>query len=188
MRVLNDEIRTRILQVAEKLFCEKGYLETTTRSIAKEVGISVSNLYLYYENKEMIFNAVAEPIFQQFITELSKNMNHEDSQNELNENISFVIGKMVAARQGQFLLIFEKSKGTKYDGFQDKMIELVQNHIISQLNDKITDKALLSSVLDRNLIEGIVTIVKKKREEEHLEQNLKHLTDFYVEGIKQFIK
>ncbi|MDD4844591.1 MAG: TetR/AcrR family transcriptional regulator [Anaerotignum sp.] len=188
MQILKEEVRLQILQAAENLFCEKGFLETTTRSIAKEAGISVSNLYLYYENKEMLFYAVADPIFYEFVTGFQKLMEHEDQQDELNKNISFVIGKMIAASKGRFLLIFEKSKGSKYEGFQGEIISRVQKHIMAQMNVRIIDKPLLSEIFARNLIEGIVAVVKAHRNEAHLQENLQHLTDFYAEGIRQFLK
>jgi AcrR family transcriptional regulator len=188
VQILKEEVRMQILQSAERLFCEKGFLETTTRSIAKEVGISVSNLYLYYENKEMLFNAVAEPIFSKQILGFAEFMDHEDEMDELNDNISFLIGTMIASSKERFLLIFEKSKGTKFEGFQAEVIALIQKHIVKQMNDKVYDKGLLANVFAKNLIEGIITIVKAHKNEEHLEQNLQHLTDFYADGIKQFIK
>ena len=188
MQVLKEEIRIQILQAAEKMFCEKGFLETTTRSIAKEAKISVSNLYLYYENKEMLFNAVAEPIFQQFIFEFHKIMDHDDRHGDLKQNMSFVIGQMIAASRGKFLLIFDKSKGTKYEGFRNQVISFVQEHISNQMNDNITDKFLMSGIFARNLIQGIVTIVNAHKDEKELEQNLKDLTEFHAEGIKQFIR
>lgn len=60
MQVLKEEIRKKILNAAENIFYQKGFRGATTRSIANEVGISVSNLYLYYENKEAIFYGVTD--------------------------------------------------------------------------------------------------------------------------------
>ncbi|GAU75992.1 TetR/AcrR family transcriptional regulator [Fusibacter sp. 3D3] len=187
MQILKDEIRILILQAAEKLFCENGFLKTTTRGIAKEAGISVSNLYLYYENKEMLFNAVSEPIFQQLISGLVDFLNHQDKTEALNQNITFGLGKMIVANRDQFLLLFEKSKGTKYESFQDEMITQLQSHIRAQMNEKVKDKDLISSVFAMNLIKGIVHIAKAHRDETHLIQNLQHLTDFHTEGIRQFL-
>ncbi|URS74494.1 TetR/AcrR family transcriptional regulator [Clostridium ljungdahlii] len=35
--------------------------------MAKAVGISVSNLYLYYENREVIFTGVVDEFYEYFI-------------------------------------------------------------------------------------------------------------------------
>ena len=58
----NQEIRaaTRaaILESALRLFAQKGYAHTTTRSIAAEAGLSVGLMYHYFENKESLLRAV----------------------------------------------------------------------------------------------------------------------------------
>lgn len=49
-----------ILDAAEKLILEKGAHETSIADIAKEVGISKSSLYYYFESKEELIIAVTE--------------------------------------------------------------------------------------------------------------------------------
>jgi AcrR family transcriptional regulator len=49
-----DEIRTRILNAAEKLFTEKGFDNTTTRDIAQNSDLQHGNLYYYYKRKDDI--------------------------------------------------------------------------------------------------------------------------------------
>lgn len=188
MQVLKDEVRKQILEVAEEMFYEKGYQETTTRSIAVKVGISVSNLYLYYENKEALFYAVTDSFYQSFISEFETFLNHEDNIEDMNQNISQIIKKIIIKDQRKFILIAEKSKGTKYESFCIRLIEEVKKHIIEQLNIQVGDKELLSFVFAKNFIEGIIIIAKEYRNVEHLDQNLKCLTDYHIEGIKQFIK
>ncbi|GAB5045992.1 TetR/AcrR family transcriptional regulator [Thermodesulfovibrio sp. TK110] len=46
------ESRKRIVDAAVKLFSQSGFSGTTMRMIAKEAGISVGGLYLYFKNKE----------------------------------------------------------------------------------------------------------------------------------------
>lgn len=48
-----------IMDVAEELFAERGYRETTVADIAKHAGMSAANLYRHYENKEDIAAACA---------------------------------------------------------------------------------------------------------------------------------
>jgi AcrR family transcriptional regulator len=47
-----------ILDAAEKVFLEKGYLKVTTAEIAKEAGINHSLLHYYFRTKENLFNLV----------------------------------------------------------------------------------------------------------------------------------
>lgn len=46
--------KDKIIEISIKLFNEKGCLNTSTRHIADELGISVGNLYYHFKNKEEI--------------------------------------------------------------------------------------------------------------------------------------
>ncbi len=44
MQTLKTDIRKRILNVSKRLFLKKGVGETTTRDIARDAGVNLSNL------------------------------------------------------------------------------------------------------------------------------------------------
>ncbi len=50
----------QILDIAAKLFSEKGFERTTTNEIATRAGMSVGSLYQYFRNKEAIVAALME--------------------------------------------------------------------------------------------------------------------------------
>ena len=52
-----DLTRRRILEVALKLFRERGYDGTTMRGIAAEAGVSIGNAYYYFKSKEHLIQA-----------------------------------------------------------------------------------------------------------------------------------
>jgi AcrR family transcriptional regulator len=55
----HDERRNEILDAAEKLFTEKGYVKTTINDILQEVGIAKGTFYYYFKSKEEVMDAVA---------------------------------------------------------------------------------------------------------------------------------
>lgn len=57
-----DELtrREELLKAAVKLFSEHGFKGTSIRDIARSLGISVSNMYHYFENKEDLWMAIQE--------------------------------------------------------------------------------------------------------------------------------
>jgi AcrR family transcriptional regulator len=59
LEVTQDK-KAKILEAAKARFMYYGVSKTTTRDIAEDLGISVSNLYLYFENKREIVLAIAQ--------------------------------------------------------------------------------------------------------------------------------
>ena len=62
MRIVKDakERRNEILDVAERLFCEKGFDNTSTNDILAEIGIARGTLYYHFKSKEDILDAMIE--------------------------------------------------------------------------------------------------------------------------------
>ncbi len=70
----------RILQVASKLFAEKGFANVSVRDICRETGTSPPVIYYYFRNKKGLFDAVARKqiSMEVFIKKLSKASEAED--------------------------------------------------------------------------------------------------------------
>lgn len=52
------DTKERILDAAEKLFAENGYLATSLRSIMHEAGVNVASVHYYFRAKESLLEAV----------------------------------------------------------------------------------------------------------------------------------
>lgn len=59
-QVLKTEIREAIIKAAKEEFADKGFKEASMRSIADKVGVTVGNLYRYFESKEKLFGAITD--------------------------------------------------------------------------------------------------------------------------------
>ena len=53
-RLSKEERKQQIMDMALRLFSEQGYYEVTIADIAKELGMSVGNLYNYFSSKEAL--------------------------------------------------------------------------------------------------------------------------------------
>ena len=50
-----EKTRQAILKTATKLFLQKGFGETSTRDIAKQIGITQPALYHHFSDKEVLY-------------------------------------------------------------------------------------------------------------------------------------
>jgi AcrR family transcriptional regulator len=188
MQILKDEIRERILVIAEDLFYKMGYERTTTRSIAANVEISVSNLYLYYENKEDIFSAVIEPYYVYLNSRFEEILGFGNTEEDINDKLSRLMRELIVKDWKRFIILTDRSTGTKYECSKTMAIQGLKKHIYSLMTDAIIfDKESMSFILSNNLICGMVEIAKNYRDVRQLEDNLKHLVTYHTEGLKALL-
>lgn len=62
-------LKVKIIQAAVNIFSKKGYHGTNMDEIAREVGVIKATLYLYFENKLDILQAISS---KQYIVESSQ--------------------------------------------------------------------------------------------------------------------
>ncbi len=66
-----------MLDVALDLFSEQGFNGTSTRQIAKETGMTISNIYYYFGNKEGLLYAILEKATHAIVEEMREVVNRD---------------------------------------------------------------------------------------------------------------
>lgn len=66
-----EERKNEILDVAERLFGEKGFDNTSTNDILQEIGIARGTLYYHFKSKEDILDAMIERMTEQLLAKAS---------------------------------------------------------------------------------------------------------------------
>lgn len=74
--------RTAIMKTATKLFLNKGFGETSTRDIAKEIGITQPALYHHFNDKEVLFLDVMTAHGSKVCQEVNRVMRETDQKGE----------------------------------------------------------------------------------------------------------
>jgi AcrR family transcriptional regulator len=63
--------RRRIQRAARVVFSERGYTKTSIEQVAKQAGLSVGAIYLYFRSKEDLYLSLLEETLEVFQTELN---------------------------------------------------------------------------------------------------------------------
>lgn len=76
-QVQKDNIRRIILESARGEFLQKGFKNTSMRTISRLSGITLSNIYNYFRDKDEIFRAVLTPLLDAFELLFTEHNNDE---------------------------------------------------------------------------------------------------------------
>ena len=181
MQVQKDEIRSKILAVAEKMFIRNGYDNTSLRMIADKCYISKSNIYRYYQSKEEIYETLVAPAREHILETISyfaKNryayagIYTKDKVMEISTLLSKV---MVEYRTG--LLIMLNAVGGK-----DRMVLLqkVEEQFVDGCPIEDQEFKIQICVL---LVTGIADILAKYSDEEAIRGRLRLLLQYNYLGL-----
>ena len=129
MQTLKTAIKQRILQVAHREFIKNGVQRTCIRNVARKAGVTVGNLYHYFDSKDTLFCAVLQPL----LTALDRYiLSHNDEeflsinvfdlrQQQVN-HITTMLTLVKQFRPELRLLLFN-AKGTSLEGYKNKIID-----------------------------------------------------------------
>ena len=145
-----ERIRTAIIDVAERLFNELGYDETTTKQIASEVGIAEGTIFNYFSTKEEIMYDVIYKEAISYTFTINPNIVKEHITEELFQRIDKVMKLALRVPKGmgtsfiQYALKLARKKPEKFR----KMAE-IDFKIIKEIEDYVRiliEKGLMRDV------------------------------------------
>ena len=196
-------VSKRLIEVAKKEFLEKGFEGASIRIIAHEAETSPRAVYTRFENKEELFAAVVEPVYSDFIKMFNEDKilywdmarRKDFSKNPEEYYLRYL--DYAYSHKDQFVLIMQKSKGTRFEHFTQTLCEIDLTELNKQLpeilenfkkfqKDKSTQLFLSTitysfyNALFAPLIEGVELDVAKSY--------ITKLTQFYNDGILAGIK
>lgn len=128
-------LRTIIIEEATKLFKKYGYNKIVMEDIAQAVRKGRSTIYIYYKNKEEIFDAILQKEMESFFAELQQSLPNYSSAEE----------KLKAYCQIKFYFI--QSKTNEYLILSRELLQ--QPYILNKVRalNEPREKALLQEII-----------------------------------------
>lgn len=186
MQVLKEDIREKITSMATRLFYEQGFGETSMRQIADGVGMSVSNLYKYFKNKEDLFGEIVKGYHAHYLANFKQFVSHEEEDSfdpDSNLALTQAIFGSIKADHVKFVLLMDKSKGTKYANFKDEVVSLLGMHVFQGMPSADKQKYMVRFLV-RNFFNAIVEVAKDYKNDKWAFQNLHLLVKYHMNGMK----
>lgn len=143
--------KDEIIQTSIILFNQKGCINTSTRHIADELGISVGNLYYYFKNKEEIIITIYE-IFMEEVTSHVTSL--KDGFDVAFDYYKFLIDQMQYELKYRFLrmemnnliskyskvkIAFEKGMAVKLEQMRNMFLHQIKYGYLKKLDERELD-------------------------------------------------
>lgn len=192
MQVLKEEVRNNILTSAKTLFYQKGYNNASIRDIAKKSGITVGNVYRYFQNKESVLDGIVYPVYakiMEFIAlsesyiKAGENKTFEDFRNEVNHYILQITKEF----RLELLILFKGTQGTKFEKTRGELISLIENRIYEGLFKRVSmedgEAVFFSKIVARSFLDSLIMVITKIDDNNKLKKMIYLLNDFYFNHI-----
>ncbi len=179
-----------IINAAQIIFTKKGYEKTAIEDIAKHVGISKTSVYLDFNNKEDILNAIIERNAVLLLSEMSKHIEDakkpylEDLKNLLHSNVLHIFDMATAHFRTYITLLLTNYKHkTENDFIIQKWYECIANMLqMAAKNGEITplnDYKRLAQIISVSL-QGFLPPYDLKYSPEHR-------ADLHIDEIRKLL-
>ncbi len=138
-----DSMKARVLSAARNLFGQYGYHGTTTRMIAKEVGIDISTLYYHWGEKKDLFESVLVDVIDDYramIKELEARTKGKPLYDRYEVAIDHICDFLISRPEVPNLMLFQMFSKTKQKFDNDLRSPVTLNEVAEAMGFPLGDK------------------------------------------------
>jgi AcrR family transcriptional regulator len=184
------ELKDRILNEAEALFCQYGVKSITMDDIARHLGISKKTIYLHFEDKNELVKLQMKNMMDQ--NQCVMNINCQSSDNCIHEvflavtHIRVLLSKMNPALFYD-LQKYHPSAWQEFKNFRDKyLVECIKENLRRGIADGYYRKEINVDILSRMRVQQIDAIFNPKAfpaDKFNLVEVIEVITEHFLYGI-----
>lgn len=147
MRKQNKDAKKNIKKSATDLFFKTPYSNASMRDVAEMCGMTVGNIYRYYENKEVLFDDIVGKCYEKVVKLIKLNdfvqkfMKNKIGVNEKNiyKNQKFkshllkIISDLFSENSTELYILLNNSAGSKYEQTKDQLLTLIKETMLKMV-------------------------------------------------------
>lgn len=132
-----EGVYERIIECAMREFLDKGYIDASLRTIAAEANTSTNSIYVRFNDKEGLFAAIVEPVYEEFMSRFAatqETFHGFDSETQRTQVVQYSSDEMLKTVDyiydhfNEFRLLLDASYGTRYNNFVDRLVSLEEEY------------------------------------------------------------
>jgi TetR/AcrR family transcriptional regulator len=156
-----QSLEQSILEVAERLFLEKGFAMTSTTEIAKEVGCNQALVHYYFRTKDNLFNVIFEQKFKLFFQGIfeMKNMGDLKFLDKLKHIIETHYDLLRKNPRMPGLILNELSRRPDQISILREKLHLLPEQVFAELNEDLQAEIKHGNIRDTSLMDIIFSML-----------------------------
>lgn len=197
---MEEEKKTRqhLIEAATEEFLAQGFEKASLRKICEKAGVTTGALYFFFKNKEDLFCQIVEPVLDQ-IERLGKELvDTERNDISLGPDMDKKLMEMLWRNRREVQLLLEKSAGTRYSDFKDKIysqMEGVFSEFFQEFGNMGEEKELIRILVEMRM-KGYIELINGEYSMEEMlrltemvgcyaDSGFQNLMKKYGESVKQ---
>ena len=185
-----NSMKAKILTSARRIFGEYGYNDTTTRMIAKDVGIDISTLYYHWGEKQDLYEAVLADVgdeIQEKLKDIERNVSGESLTRRLEVSLDMMCDYLFSHPEIPNLILFGYFNKTRHGVTLDiKMSEHIANIAVAM--DLAKDKKQISIQAQARILAVWNTVLNFISGESLFRPMLETSHENYMQVVKDTLK
>ena len=131
-------VSAKLIDAAREEFLSKGFEAAFIRDIAARAGTSPRAVYTRFKNKEDLFAAVVQPVvsqfYEQFAADKEDYWDEKSAKTRKSEDYYIRYLEYAYAHRTEFILVLERSAGTRYEHFIKDLAEADVRSVVCHLD------------------------------------------------------
>ena len=185
-----NSMKAKILAAARRIFGEYGYSETTTRKIAKNVGIDISTLYYHWGEKQDLYEAVLQDVSEEIqsrLNQVEKTVSGKPLKDRLEVSIDMMCDYLFSHPEVSNLILFGYFSKTRHGVTMDiKIPQYISN--IALAMELAADKKTVTVEDKARILAVWNTVLNFISGEDFFRPMLKTDHENYVNVVKETLK
>jgi AcrR family transcriptional regulator len=172
MRKENKDAKQKIRESARQLFFSTDYTNASMRDVAEKCGMTVGNIYRYYENKEVLFDDIVGKCYEKivrliklndFVQKFIKNKIGVNEKNvyrngKFKTHLLEIISKLISENATELFILLNNSSGSKYEQIKDQVSLMIKETILKMVGGIDEDKTEIYSYM---IVSTLLFILEK---------------------------
>lgn len=193
------ETKEKLILSAKKEFLEKGYMKSSLRNICKDAGVTTGALYFFFTDKQDLFASIIDRPWNRLFEMLKNNYQKGVESKEAvkkaiegNYEKDFIVSKEIISflyqYYDEFILLTQKSQGSKYESCIDELITLTEMHY-RRLADEFSyvkgQKRIEDSIIhwiSHVQIESVMHLLVHDKSKEQAVKNFENMMRYLIAG------